>query len=61
MQTLTLAYRDDDRTPAIFAIRVIDKRHYDLDFKVIKIKDGPRIRSSCGRKIVIPARAASRL
>jgi hypothetical protein len=31
MQTLTLAYRDVDRTPVIFAIREMAKRHYSLD------------------------------
>ena len=40
MQSLTLAYRDDDRTPVIFAIREIAKRHYDLDLRIVRIKDG---------------------
>lgn len=40
MQALTLAYRDDDRTPLIFAIREIAKRHYDVDVRVVKIADG---------------------
>jgi ABC-type nitrate/sulfonate/bicarbonate transport system substrate-binding protein len=40
MQTVTLAYRDDDRLPVIFAIREIAKRHYDLDVRVVKIKSG---------------------
>jgi len=39
MQSLTLAYRDDDRTPVIFAIREIAKRHYDLDVRILRIKD----------------------
>jgi hypothetical protein len=39
MEILTLAYRDDDRTPVIFAIREMAKRHYDLDVRVVKIKD----------------------
>ncbi|MGH7888240.1 MAG: hypothetical protein ACREPG_10260, partial [Candidatus Binatia bacterium] len=39
MQSLTLAYRDDDRTPVIFAIREMAKRHYDLDVKLARIKD----------------------
>jgi hypothetical protein len=39
MQTVTLAYRDDDRTPVIFAIRAMAKRNYDLDVHVVKIKD----------------------
>jgi hypothetical protein len=37
MQTLTLAYRDNDRTPVIFAIREMAKRHYDLDVRVVRI------------------------
>ena len=40
MQTVTLAYRDDDRTPMIFAIREMAKRYCDLDGRVVKIKDG---------------------
>jgi len=40
MQSLTLAYRDDDRTPVIFAIRELAKRHYDLDVRIARIKDG---------------------
>jgi hypothetical protein len=40
MQSLTLAYRDDDRTPVIFAIRAMAARHYDLDVRIVKIKDG---------------------
>jgi len=40
MQSLTLAYRDDDRTPVIFAIRELAKRHYDLDVRIVRIKDG---------------------
>jgi hypothetical protein len=39
MEMLTLAYRDDDRTPVIFAIREMAKRHYDLDVRVVKIQD----------------------
>lgn len=41
MQSVTLAYRDDDRTPVIFAIRETARRFYDLDVRVKKIKDGP--------------------
>ena len=37
---LQLAYRDDDRTPVIFAIREIAERHYALDVKIVRIKDG---------------------
>lgn len=40
MPSLTLAYRDDDRTPVIFAIREMAKRYYDLAVRVVKIKDG---------------------
>ncbi len=40
MGGLTLAYRDDDRTPVIFAIREIAARHYDFDVRVSKVKDG---------------------
>jgi|SRR5690349_5781564 hypothetical protein len=40
MQSLTLAYRDDDRLPVIFAIREMARRHYELDVRVVKIKDG---------------------
>ena len=40
MQSLTLAYRDDDRTPVIFAIREVARRHYDLDVRIVRIKDG---------------------
>ena len=39
MQTITLAYRDEDRTAVIFAIREMAKRHYDLDVRVVQIKD----------------------
>jgi hypothetical protein len=38
MQTLKLAYRDDDRTPVIFCIKEMARRHYDLDVDVVKIK-----------------------
>lgn len=40
METLTLAYRDDDRLPVILAIHEMARRHYDLDVRVVKIKDG---------------------
>jgi hypothetical protein len=40
MQSLTLAYRDDDRTPVICVIRAMASRHYDLDVRVVEIKDG---------------------
>ena len=38
MQQVTLAYRDDDRTPVIFAIREMAKRYYDLDVRIVRIK-----------------------
>jgi hypothetical protein len=37
MQSLTLAYRDDDRTPVIFAIRDTAKQYYDLDVTLSRI------------------------
>ena len=40
MHSLTLAYRDDDRTPVVFAIRELAKRHYDLEVRIVRIKDG---------------------
>lgn len=40
MQSLTLAYRDNDRTPVIFAIRDIAREHCDLNVNVVRIKDG---------------------
>ncbi len=40
MSSLTLAYRDDDRTPVIFAMREVARRHYSLDVKIVRIKDG---------------------
>jgi len=40
MQRLTLAYRDDDRTPVIFAVREMARRHYGLTVNIVRIKDG---------------------
>ena len=40
MRSLTFAYRDDDRTPVIFAIRAMAARYYDLDVWIVMIKDG---------------------
>ena len=40
MQSLTLVYRDADRLPVIFAIREMAKRHYGLDVRIVRIKDG---------------------
>jgi hypothetical protein len=42
MSSLTLAYRDNDRTPVIFAIREMARRHYDLDAKIVRITDGEK-------------------
>lgn len=39
MKNLTLAYRDDDRIPVIFAIRKM-ARSYDLDVRVLRIHGG---------------------
>lgn len=33
-----MAYRDEDRTPVIFCIKEMARRHYDLDVEVIQIK-----------------------
>jgi hypothetical protein len=38
MRKLTLAYRDEDRTPVIFCIKEMARRHYDIDVEVVKIK-----------------------
>jgi beta-phosphoglucomutase-like phosphatase (HAD superfamily) len=38
MRTIRLAYRDDDRTPVIFCIKEMARRHYDVDIDVVKIK-----------------------
>src|SRR5947207_3900236 len=38
MRHLRLAYRDDDRTPVIFCIREMARRHYDIDVEVLQIK-----------------------
>jgi len=46
MQSLKLAYRDDDRLPVILAIREMARRHYDLDVKVVCIKGGEAFEAS---------------
>jgi len=46
MHSLTLAYRDDDRLPVIFAIREMARSHYDLDVKVVCIKGGEEYEAS---------------
>jgi hypothetical protein len=38
MKTIRLAYRDDDRTPVIFCIKEMARRHYAVDVDVVKIK-----------------------
>jgi len=38
MRTLRLAYRDDDRTPVIFCIKEMARRHYDIDVEVVQIQ-----------------------
>ena len=38
METIRLAYRDNDRTPVIFCIREMARRHYDLDVEVLRIQ-----------------------
>lgn len=38
MKTLRLAYRDEDRTPVIFCIKEMARRHYDIDVEVVQIK-----------------------
>jgi hypothetical protein len=38
LRTLKLAYRDDDRTPVIFCIKEMARRHYDIDVEVLQIK-----------------------
>jgi hypothetical protein len=38
MRTIRLAYRDEDRTPVIFCIKEMARRHYDLDVEVLLIK-----------------------
>jgi ABC-type nitrate/sulfonate/bicarbonate transport system substrate-binding protein len=38
MRRLRVAYRDEDRTPVIFSIREMARRHYDLDVDILQIK-----------------------
>ncbi len=38
MRRIRLAYRDNDRTPVIFCIREMARRHYDIDVEVSQIK-----------------------
>ena len=39
MDTVRVAYRDDDRTPVIYCIKEMGARHYGIDVEVLKIKD----------------------
>jgi hypothetical protein len=39
MESVRLAYRDDDRTPVIYCIREMALRHYGIDVQVLQIKD----------------------
>jgi hypothetical protein len=38
MPTVRLAYRDEDRTPVIFCVKEMARRHYDVGVEVILIK-----------------------
>jgi hypothetical protein len=38
VDTVRLAYRDNDRTPVIFCIKALAARHYDLDVAVVQIR-----------------------
>jgi len=38
MQTVRLAYRDEDRTPVIFCIKEMARRHYDVEVEIVLIK-----------------------
>ena len=39
MDTVRVAYRDDDRTPVIYCIKEMGAKHYGIDVEVLKIKD----------------------
>ena len=39
METVRVAYRDDDRTPVIYCIKEMAARHYEVNVEVLKIKD----------------------
>ena len=39
MESVRLAYRDDDRTPVIYCIREMALRHYGIEVQVLQIKD----------------------
>ena len=38
MDTVRVAYRDDDRTPVIYCIKEMGAKHYGIDVEVLKIK-----------------------
>ena len=38
MQTVRLAYRDEDRTPVIFCIKEMARQYYDVDVEIVLIK-----------------------
>jgi len=38
MDTISVAYRDDDRTPVIYCIKEIGAKYYGIDVEVVKIK-----------------------
>ncbi|MEA2639597.1 MAG: hypothetical protein QOF51_991 [Chloroflexota bacterium] len=46
MDQIRLAYRDDDRTPMIFCIAEMARRHYDVDVDVVQIRDTPAFESA---------------
>jgi len=39
MDTVRLAYRDNDRTPVIYCIKEMAARHYDLNVEILRIHD----------------------
>src|ERR1700746_1897709 len=39
METVRVAYRDDDRTPVIYCIREMAFRHYGINVEVLRIKE----------------------
>src|SRR5581483_787549 len=39
MDTVRLVYRDTDRTPVIYCIKEMARRHYDVDVQVLRVRD----------------------
>src|SRR2546426_4336628 len=39
METVRVAYRDDDRTPVIYCIGEMASRHYGINVEALRIKD----------------------